>query len=91
MLSWLRFIGLGPPCLTAEAFEVDDLLLAPVPSLAQDLNAYIDTFVTDMNVRSSDEPFDLMLALAAEGAVQFARLRHGWLMLGPGPLKRSKQ
>jgi hypothetical protein len=70
-------LGLVGASVSTETSEVCNFLVAPFPILAQNPYTNVDAFIADEDLGSSDQLFDSMLALAAEGTVQLDLLRHG--------------
>jgi hypothetical protein len=59
-------LGLSRTSLSAETFETCDFLVAPFPILAQNLYTNVDAFIADEDLWSSDQLFNVVLALAAK-------------------------
>jgi hypothetical protein len=62
--------------LPAQALEIANFLVTLFAVRTQNVDAEINAFVADEHLRSGDQVFDLMLALAAKGAVQRRLLSH---------------
>jgi hypothetical protein len=62
--------------LRAQPPEVCNLLVAPFSIGTQDLDTNVNALITDEYFGSGDQPFDLVFAFAAKGAVQFALFAH---------------
>jgi hypothetical protein len=73
-LAWCRPIR---PCLRAQAFQGGDLVVAPLAVVTQDFDAGFDTGVANMDLGPGNEACNLVLALAAERAVERAVSGHG--------------
>jgi hypothetical protein len=74
--------------LSAQTPEIANLLVTPLSIHAQNFNADVNAFIADEHLWSGNQLFDLVLALAAKGTIQWDLLAH---RSPPGSLSAERE